>query len=699
MNSPDTVAIEFGSASNNDAEHSKPPLTSENDTASSPPFKRKTVSKATLVNKLNFLNFSDRPLTVNLTHSRYGTPLSLLAQPLPCSGEQLDCIWLLPPQETTIRNHQFRDITISDGHKCLVVKPDLALINADGISLKLPESAHIHTARKAHRYDSIIIRAQLTQNGAMYQGSLTDISPNSFRIHTSPHHTSQMQWLNLELPANLQLYDQKHLLYTGECRFIRNRCEETASELVLEPVTKCFQRFKPKKFRSTRLKLVPSPSIVFSHPLINRTVNLKVNDISGSGLSVEEHAASSLLFPGLIIPRMEVQFSQKFSISCQAQVVYRSDSTNSDRGDVKCGLTILDMDMQDHVSLLTLLQQAENSCSYIDASVDMDQLWKFFFETGFMYPSKYVSLQASKDTIKSTYNKLYGHCPSIARHFIHKCKGEILGHMSMVRFYNNAWLIHHHAARKLESATAGLDVLRQISSYVNDLHNLKSSHLKYVFCYFRPDNKFPKRIFGGFAKYINNKKMCSLDYFAYFKFTYSSTTSNLSANHQLITARDEDYIELRRFYEFVSGGIMLEAFDLNFQGKHEELARVYINQGLTKNKFVFSLLADSELKAIFIADVTEAGFNLANLTNCVTVFVMDDQTPVEFIYSALSSINHHYSNQDINVMIYPSNYAANNSIPVDKSYVLWTMDLQCLDDYFMYCSKFFSYSKARGQGI
>ena len=53
----------------------------------------KSIGKRYLVNKLNYLNFQDRTILVNLKHKKYGSTLSLLATPLPCAGDHLECVW------------------------------------------------------------------------------------------------------------------------------------------------------------------------------------------------------------------------------------------------------------------------------------------------------------------------------------------------------------------------------------------------------------------------------------------------------------------------------------------------------------------------------------------------------------------------------------------------------------------------------
>ena len=240
-------------------------------------------------------------------------------------------------------------------------------------------------------------------------------------------------------------------------------------------------------------------------------------DISGSGFSVEEELSSALLVPGMIIPELELNFGVNFNIECKAQVVYRRvHQKEAKKSTIKCGIALLDMNIQHHARLLSLLQQAENKNSYICNQVDLDALWDFFFESGFIYPDKYEYIQKNKKQIKDTYEKLYRHNPDIARHFIYQDKGRILGHMAMIRFFENSWLIHHHAARKLALNRAGLIVLNQIGNFTYDSYRLYSLHMDFLMCYYRPENKFPNRVFGGAARRINNPKGCSLDTFAYF---------------------------------------------------------------------------------------------------------------------------------------------------------------------------------------
>jgi hypothetical protein len=653
----------------------------------------RSFSKRYLVNKLNYINFQDRTILVNLKHNKYATITSLQATTLPCAGDRLDCVWAEIPGPGILGSHTFHNLFITDGKKCLLVNPEVISINEHGISLLLPETCSELNGRKMKRYPITGIQVLINQNSAILKGSLLDYSSISFCTRVTTTSPQVFQWINFAASVTLHLYANHELLYSGECMIIRQSLEQTTGILVLSAINDRFQRYKPKQFRSTRYKLLPSPNMVFVHPLTGKSVNLKTIDLSGSGFSVEENAGSSLLFAGLTLPKLELNFAGSFRITCRAQVVYRNTSSNGEKdGVVKCGLAILDMDMVDQIKLLSLLHQTDNRNSYINTSVDMDTLWSFFFETGFIYPEKYAFFQTNKSEVKRLYEQLYNHNPGIARHFIHQEQGAILGHMSMVRCYDNSWLIHHHAASKIESMKAGIMVLKQISCYANDLHHLQSAHLNYVFCYYRPDNKFPNRIFGGFSRELDDPGGCSLDKFAYFHYRQKKFNQGpLYEPWTLTEVRSEDFAELKRFYRHVSGGLMIDAFDLQ-SGiiPQDGLAKEYQRLGFKKEKRLYSLLEEGQLKALILANITDIGLNMANLTNCATVIVIDDSIPRYYIESALSQVAGEYEHQEMPVLIYPVSYAEKESLPCEKNYTLWIMNLEYLDQYFKFCDSFFS---------
>jgi len=652
----------------------------------------KKVGKAQLINKLNFVNFQDSIVLINLKHGRYDKAISLKAAPQPCNSDLVECLWVDDKNiSKIIQSYVFRNLIIPNGQTLLKVVPELLRIDEEGINVLLPDHGSEITYRKVRRYPCRGISAQLIQSSSVFPGSLVDFNGYSFNVKLRAVPPQTFEWLNPEHSANIILSDGAVTIYSGECKIIRYFQNVNTRNYILKPLKQDIQRFKQKEYRSERHQLTPSPNITFEHPFTRRRLDLKVVDLSGSGFSVEEGERKTALLPGMILPELSLNFSDNYHLKCSAQVVYRKPivEPNGDKW-VKSGVALLDMDIQDHLKLIALLHQTKNKNSYICSHVDLDALWNFFFETGFIYPDKYASIQKNKKQIKETYAKIYTRNPHIARHFIYQDKGTIYGHMAMIRFYENAWMIHHHAARKSSANRAGLIVLEQIGSMINDSHHLYSMHMDYIICYYRPDNKFPNRVFGGAVRSIKDPKGCSLDGFAYFHFNNRiRPTPDLPDRWRISEARSEDLEELADFYNHTSGGLMLDAIDLKpGKMKGNDLGKEYRKIGLTRLRRLYALRKNGQLKAVLVANLSNIGLNLSDITNCVKVFVTNkDELSAGILQAAISKVAGLTGKEDFPVLLYPEAFAGEHKISTKKTYNLWVCSLQYSDPYFKYLKR------------
>ena len=653
---------------------------------------RKSVSKNQLVNKLNFINFQDSTLLINFKHRNYHTRLTLLARPQPCLGDTLDCVWEKPEQDPpALDSYEFQNILIPDSQNLIQVEPELIRMDKEVIQLRLPDYGFEVSSRKVIRYGCKNIKAQLIQNSALFYGTLVDFNARSFKIELKTAPPQTFEWINSEAPINLILSDQKETYYSGECKIIRQSSDRKTRVYILKPLVSEIQRFKHKEFRNHRYHLTPSPDVLFRHPFTAKMFDLKVIDLSGSGFAVEENQNNSVLLPGMILPVLELSFANSFKIKCRAQVVYRKKIEAEKEGDwVKCGVVLLDINIQDHVKLISILQQTKNGKSYFCNRVNLDDLWNFFFETGFIYPNKYKYIQKNKQQIKATYKKLYNKDSNIARHFIYQDNGRIMGHMAMLRYYQKTWLIHHHAARKSALNKAGLIVLDQIGRMTNNSHRLDSLHMDYLICYYRPENKFPSRVFGGAANSIHDPKGCSIDTFAYYRHKRNAApVKHLPEPWQITPASRIDLLELENFYQHVSGGLMLDAADLGPNHyRMDELSKEYQRLGLQRDRRLFALRQAGQLKALVMMDLTDLGLNLSDLTNCIKVFVIDNKAlSANILGATLDLLATKYQKEDLPALLYPVAYADEQAIAYEKCYSLWALSLQFTDQYFKYINR------------
>jgi hypothetical protein len=652
----------------------------------------KQLSKEYLVNKLNFTNFQDGTILINFKHKKYDLSITFHARPKPCSGNKLDCLWVEKDRmNEKLHPYKFNNFFVIDGTKLISATPEVSSMNDSGISFVLPETCYEISSRKVARHLCEGINVQLIQNSSFFNGSLIDFNPVSFCIELKIVPPQTFRWLDKNLNVNIILSNESETLYAGECKIIKTTGGQKTRQYVVEPIKHQIQRYHKRDHRSKRQKITPSPDIIFRHPFTKKLVTLKAIDISGSGFSTEEDENSAVLLPGMIIPEMELNFADKAAIKCKAQVLYRQISCGDQRGiRVKCGIAILDMLLEDNMKLLSILHQAKEGNSYICNRVDMDDLWNFFFETGFIYPDKYEFIQKNKRQIKDTYEKLYTQHPNIARHFIYQDKNRILGHMAMLRFYGNTWLIHHHASRKSARNKAGLIVLDQIGDFTYNCHRLHSLHMNFLICYYRTENKFPSRVFGGAARHIKDPKQCSVDDFVYFHYkSIPGIKHKLSEPWQLTETRDEELLELKNFYEHESGGLMIPALDLEpGMADFDELAKEYHKLGFKRQRLLFSLKKNNTLKAVAIVNISDVGLNLSDLTNSIKIIVLDpDDLYRETLNGMLSLLTEKTNQENTSILLFPVAYAKHKDIPYEKIYNIWILKTKASDYYFKYIDR------------
>jgi len=654
------------------------------------------VKLRSLINKLNHINFQDRTVLIAFKHALYDRSIRIKAKPKPCQNENLACFWVDADSLRTLsRNYQFDCLLVPDGQQLLQVHAKLFRLDDECAEFKLPEVCTEVCSRKVVRHLCQDVKAQVIQNASLFQARLLDFNAISFRVKLETEDDSSSRLINPDALVSVIMSNDTETIFTGECRIVRHGHGHNNHTYVLEPIKQHIQRFKHKEFRSARQELNPSPNIYCHHPLTKRLVSLKVLDLSGSGFSVEEAEHSAVLMTGMIISGLSLRFGEHFSIECKAQVVYRNVFDAGHRGTwVKCGLAILDMAQAENVKLLSMLHQADNRYAYVCNDVDPDELWDFFFETGFIYPEKYAYIEANKSRIKETYRRLYSGNNNIARHFIYQEKGRMLGHMAMVRFYENTWLIHHHAARKSALNRAGLIVLKQIGNFINESYRLNSIHLDYVVFYYRPDNKFPSRVFGGATRSIGNKKRSSCDPFAYLHLAANlNDPAKLPSDWELTNVSREDLMDLECFYEHMSGGLMLKALNIEPDSNPEiELAQEYSELGFIRDKRLFALKHNGRVKAVVVVNISDIGLNLSSLTNAVSFLVIDPEGLTKALfYSVVAELASNLSMEELTFLIYPATFAKGLQLPCEKIYNMWVMNIHHIDDYFRYIERLMRY--------
>ena len=634
----------------------------------------KSLEKEKLINTLNYINFTGGYVRVLLRNAKYEEGILVNAIPEGCLEDKLTCSWDKGYASFSLENFQLNYLIAVDNQFIILIPAKLLSISNAGFQVLLPENSYILSRRGTNRFACRGVTAELMQSGFFGRGSLIDFSTNAFRIKVNPEMHSSHHCFNPDVTATIRLNDNGRMIFSGNCSLIRQRHNLLEWEIVLSPLSKQIKRFQKRKIRHPRRQLFPPPVATFEHPFFKRKVQREIFDISITGFSVYDDAKDGILMPGMVIHDLSIVYAGELKMACIAQVLYRQKQNENK---ICCGIAILDMDVHSYSRLNRIISLNTDPHSFISTEVDMDALWEFFFDTGFIYPKKYKLLQDHREEFKNTYRKLYQENSEIAMHFTYEQNGRIYGHLSMIRAYERAWLIHHHAARPLEMKRPGFLVLKQMVQFLYGMYHLPSAKLDYIMCYFRSDNLFPDRVFGDFAREMNNPQICSLDLFSYLTFPVAKPQHQLPSGWTLHESTHSELWELEQFFKHYSGGFLIDILSpLRGDSSDESLEQVAQRLGFIRKWKIYSLVNRGCLKAVMVVNQSDVGINLSELLNGIKALVIDPENlPWEVFSIAVAQLTGVYQLDVIPLLIYPSVYADITNIPREKKYQMWILNV------------------------
>jgi len=649
----------------------------------------KTLDQMELINTINYLHFTGSPLFVLLQHPVYQDRLLAKTHPEPCLNNQLTCRWNESYFQYKLESYHALHLVIINNQSMIVAPINILSSCKSSFTIQLPEKSFVLNQRKVQRYPCRGVFAELMQSDFVAKGELIDFSSGAFRIKANSKAFKHNNWFNPDVPASVRLFSNEKIIYTEFCKCIRWEDDHNISKEIVFPAGRDhISRFLAKKIRNPRRHIAPPLAAVFEHPLLKKKIHRDIFDISTTGFSINDKPDYDLLMPGMMIPDLSILIAGLLIANCAAQVIYREMGKNN----IRYGIAILDMDINSYSRINHLLGINSDPQISVSTAVDMDALWEFFFQTGFIYPEKYSFCQAHRKNFIETYRKLYQENPEIAKHITYQKNGRIYGHISMIRAYERTWLLHHHAARPMgNSKLAGFAVLRQMMYFTHGMYQLSSARMDYVISYFRPENKFPDRVFGGFARDFNNPQACSLDLFTYLTLPVTFPEKDFPPEWRLRESTPNDLWELELFYRHHSGGLLLNILRSGESGPGDEsLEKVFERLGFLRRCRIYSLIYQDHLKAVFVVDQSDLAINMSNLLNCIKVLITDPAgLPSELLSLAVSKLGSVYNLDKVTLLLYPASGVKPAGISYKKQYQLWIGDMRYMNQFMDYVQENF----------
>ena len=640
-------------------------------------FSSSRVDQKKIINIINFHNFNDEQVFALMVYPLTKEELLFRVLPGPCIGAELICT-LPEGTHLSFDNFELKGLVIDNGKSIILMQADPIRASSQSITMKLRKSGTIYNTRHAKRFYCHLVDAVLKQGDREIEGSLEEFNPSGLRISLKGNITEVMSSLSSDGEFTIHLTRGDDRIFSGLGKLIR--IEDKNNVLVVNPLNLPQQRYKPRKFRNPRMIFSPVPKVIFNHPFTLKRVIFDVVDITTSGFSVVANSDTSLLIPGMIIDIVTITRPGLFKMKCSAQVVHASPQQ---KNRIKYGFAIKDIDVVTYNQLFDMYSNAIDRHANVSRDVNMDLLWEFFFESGFIYPNKYSCFSQYKEEYKKTYETLYHNSPEIFANFTYQENDAIYGHVSIIKSYERTWMIHHLAATPMGTKRTGLFVLNHILNYFDGFYRMPSIGMDYMIFYFRPDNKFPDHFFGGFCREYKNPQGCSMDCFAYITQPLTATKTALPENWTLSECSREDIVELRSSYKKLSGGLMVDAFcldgEIDAAGSINDLYRKY---GLKREYKAHVLKHSGMTKAYMIVDESDMGVNLSELLNSIKIIVTDNtDLPWSILKASLGSFSGLYRTSNVPVLIYPYQYADKQGITYSKKYNLWVLSARASDDY------------------
>jgi len=644
-------------------------------------FKPKRRNLRYVSNLINYLHFSNNQFLLHFA-DRPGLEDELVAAtPEPCENGTFSCRL----ENTSIlennRSLQPRHILIEDGKHVLVALVALVSIENDSVVLSLEGNAFVLGRRQMRRFRATRIDARIAIGRSAYAGTLLDFNRGAYHIELK-NGAIDGELVN-GMPLSLTLLKDNVVILETACTLIREWQRFGKTGLVAEPSRQAASRFKKRLIRNPRVRLDPAPAISFVHPVSGKSVQIYACEISSSGFSVRESKDEAVLVPGMIIPDLRIHLPGSDPIQCAVQVIYEHEEEADNA--ICFGLSILDIDLQGYSKLSQVICRAMDKHSFISEGADPEALWDLFFGTGFIYPEKYAYMQGQRKRFLETYEKILNRNPRISKYFVFQEHGRILAHIGLIHAYHRAWMVHHHAARTSENPRGGLMVLKHAMYFLNDMHRFPSLKIDYAVCYYRPDNRFPKQVFGGFAETLNNRQGCSQDQWAYMILRKRPIDGSMPDGWHLVELSEADKAEADKWYNERSGGLMISALGLARPEKAQAgLEMLYSQSGIKRKISLFALKYAGQLVAVFILNHADPGLNFSGFLNCIQILTIREELADWSILEKIArNLMAHYEEYVLPILCFPASWAQKAHVPFDKTYIFWVLNLPSYGDRFM----------------
>jgi len=285
-----------------------------------------------------------------------------------------------------------------------------------------------------------------------------------------------------------------HYLHYGMYHFFRVKSRRENGSFALDaPLT----IYKAKRRRSLRMRPEKVPfRFGFLHPILGRRFVFPVRDISTRGLCFEGDFLQFVLWKGFSLRGGELFIGEERLPVGTVEIRSTTSVVNEDgQAERRCGVEFVDLPVRTERSISLHILRENNPQIRTLTSEKIENLWRLFYASGFIYPSKEAYIDKIRTDINETWKKLLSEETSFYKNMMFGEGEEEMGTASAVQIYENTWMFQHLAATGPPTKLVPKHVMLGLAQFL-----MENQEIQYLVTYFRPENTFPRKIYSGFLE-------------------------------------------------------------------------------------------------------------------------------------------------------------------------------------------------------
>jgi len=558
------------------------------------------------------------------------------------------------------------------------------------IATSIPHQGHLKNYRLWERtnfdFDPAELSAKIEVNTALGPATFHSSALCEFSYTDISLYIDRQQGLILpdDIVDNIVITSVGNTVFEASGRITRIEKENSAQDRLFvviklnDPNAKPVLDIEPNKRQSDRYIFEDRNHafIEFVHPFTGARKIAQILDISNYGVSVVMQDGKFAMPPGLMLEEASMQLP----MSGRLNLGLRVKAFTPDEDALKVSMVFVNPTPMLVKSVSNYVQTILSSNLQDATYEDLNELWYFYFETGFIYKEKRRHLQQSAETVKETFRRLLKNNTPLLKKILYKEEGVIKGHVTAIKVFDRTLMVQHLNALKAKNESAAMQVVRAITSYFMDHKANMVAGNRFICFYYRPNNTYPSIVFGEAVKLINNESVC-------WTFVYQYCLP--SGHHETVIDNDikvaeADYTDLTELESLLIRNREYNILKLECLAR-EQLVSMTISEefkeiGLYRYRKVFvAKHAVTGERVYAVCNYASPGLNFSELTNGIKLFYDQENTPsAQVLIDALCETALQ-SYQDTDVKDPPLLLKTNQPIPasymIEKNYTLFALDI------------------------